>query len=98
MPPYTAAAIEGELVAIQEAEPKTAKAQIAAAAFQIGRWCGGGYVVEREAKRTIWKIANASGVIELIGRDAAKAIITEHFSRGARKPRHVPATQGLKNG
>ena len=89
MPPYVATAIEGELRSIS-ISPGTAKGVLANAAYQIARWGASGYINPRDGKRTIWRVAKAAGVIDVLGRDKAKAIISKSWSQGNQKPRLPP--------
>lgn len=90
MSAYTAAAIEGELVALKGTPPDNAKDQLAKTSFQIGRWAGAGYLPSRDGKKTIWRVAKASGAITALGAGAAENIISKNFSRGETKPRTAP--------
>ena len=90
LPQYVAAAIQGELITLKSTPPESARGVLANTAHKIGQWAGGGYVPSRESKKTIWRIAKASGAINALGALAAENIISENFKRGESKPRKAP--------
>ena len=95
MPQYVAAAIKGELTTLKDTSPQTVKGVLANTSYQIARWSGGGYLRASEGRRTIWKVATASGAIAALGRARIETIIKQSWARGEKRPRQAPLERKL---